>query len=145
MSKKSKKKKHKNRTKNTPINFMDSAVDKQYDMLIDEIKEMQYRMEKSDKKKKKKNKHKHDSDTFFFNNRSIKERKKIIKEMEDSNFFDRIRLTLQDIAPIVIIIAKLVAALIVAILSIDAIKKSISPNSLDKLQSIYGFSRSLSF
>ena len=62
---------------------------------------------------------------------------KLIKKMEDSNLLSRTQICLEDFKPICLIIARLIAALIVAILSIDVIKKYISPKTVKKLSGLY--------
>jgi hypothetical protein len=57
--------------------------------------------------------------------------------MEKTNFLGRIEDTLKKLVPCVILIAWLVAALIVAILSVEPIKRIIKPEMLNKLNSVY--------
>lgn len=58
--------------------------------------------------------------------------------MEGNNFLERIMNVLNDIAPIVVIIARLVASIILAILSVSSVKVNIKPETLSKLQFVYG-------
>ena len=63
--------------------------------------------------------------------------------MENTGFIDRIIKCFDEISPIVKLISRLVAALIVAILSVSQIKGRINKNTLNKLQNIYEFAMSV--
>ena len=63
--------------------------------------------------------------------------------MEDSNLFSRTESCLEDLRPICLIIARLIAALIVAILSIDAIKLYLKPETMEKMTRVYELAMSV--
>ena len=89
---------------------------------------------KARKKAKKKMKK---GNTFYDPRGEIRVREQIIREMEGGNFFDRVIQAIQDIRPICMMIARLVMALIVSILSIDSVKYRIKPDTLNTMHSVY--------
>ena len=93
-----------------------------------------------DWKKKLKNK----SGYYNMSDERAQARRKVIKSMEGSNLLDRIEQAFKDIVPIIILISRLVASLILAILSLDRIKVSISPQTLAKLNRVYKMAVSIS-
>ena len=133
----SKKKKKKNRI--YILQAVDKTLNRTYDELMEELQEMQLKLNLADKKlrKKAKKKSKKGSDFFSYEEERKKARKEILDQMEGTNFLDRVNKILGDLAPIVKVIARLVAALILAILSMDVVKISINPEMLAKLNYIY--------
>ena len=130
------KKKHK---KEEPILYrIDNSLDSKYESLLKEIEVMKADIVRADKKGKKqaKKKLKKQNDFYQFSY-EIKKRKEVVEKMERKNLFDKSEEAIQGIRPICILIARLVAALIIAILSIDLIKKYISPKTLGRLTSLY--------
>ena len=130
------KKKHK---KEEPILYrIDNSLDSKYESLLKEIEVMKADIARADKKGKNqaKKKLKKQNDFYQFSY-EIKKRKEVVEKMERKNLFDKIEEAIQGIRPICILIARLVAALIIAILSIDLIKKYISPKTLGRLTSLY--------
>ena len=67
----------------------------------------------------------------------------MVKEMEGKNFFDRIEKALKEFAPIIILISRLVAGLILSILSLEPVKRTIQPKTLNRMKSIYELSTSI--
>jgi hypothetical protein len=67
----------------------------------------------------------------------------MVDDWEKTDFLGRLETTLKQISPIISIIARLVVALILAFLSIDAIKETISPKTLRTLDKIYSMSMSM--
>ena len=65
------------------------------------------------------------------------------KEWEKTGFLDRTIGLLQEAAPIIKTIAKLVMALVIAFLSIDAIKSKIKPETVDKLSTVFHLAMSV--
>lgn len=131
-----KRKKHKDEV---PILYrIDNSLDKKYENVLKEIEVMKAEIDKADRKGKKlaKKKLKKNNDFYQFSY-EIKKRKEVVEKMERKNLFDKIEEAIQGIRPICVLIARLVAALIVAILSIDVIKKYISPKTVKKLSSLY--------
>lgn len=135
------KKKKKNKKKNISIlHEVDTSLNGTYDDLMKEIEEMQLRLNYADSKARKLAKKKGKKNPQFYNYDRLRkeEREKIISQMEGNNFLERIMNVLNDIAPIVVIIARLVASIILAILSVSSVKVNIKPETLSKLQFVYG-------
>lgn len=140
-----KKKKNKNKkTKKSIIllSEIDTSLDGKYNSLIEEIQEMQLKLNIADAKAMEKQRKKlirrdMGAIPYYVSKEKVKAREKILKDMEKTQFLDRIEDTFKNLAPCVILIARLVAALIVAILSIEPIKRIIKPALLDKLNSVY--------
>ena len=110
----------------------------------DEIEYLQMEWDRTRAKCKKKAKKKMKKNGGFYPYEyEMKERKKLIKKMEDSNLFSRTELCLEDFRPICLIIARLIAALIVAILSIDAIKLYLKPETMEKMTRVYELAMSV--
>ena len=112
---------------------------KTYDNIIQEIEDMQLQLYIADQKARKKAKKKMRKDPNYFKNSEerMKARREIIETMEGKNFFDRIEKVLKDIAPIVVLISRLVASLILSILSLDVVKMNIKPETLGKMKNVY--------
>lgn len=117
---------------------IDKSLDQKYVGLLEEIQFMQADIKREERKARKKAKKKMKKGNTFYDPRSeIRVREQIIREMEGGNFFDRVMQAIQDIRPICMVIARLVMALIVSILSIDSIKYRIKPNTLSNMHSVY--------
>ena len=140
MSKKKKKKQKKEKL----LYEVDNSLNAQYMGLKDEIEYLQMEWDRTRAKCKKKAKKKMKKNGVFYPYEyELKERKKLIKKMEDSNLFSRTELCLEDFRPICLIIARLIAALIVAILSIDAIKLYLKPETMEKMTRVYELAMSV--
>lgn len=135
MGKKKNKKKLKNIDKNLNI---------KYDELIREIDGMQKYLNKVDKKARKKAKKKANGDKDLYKRlykndiSRAKARCKMVKENE--TFFDNLDSTIKEVEPTAKIVSRIIAALIVSILSIEVVKVNISPEQLDVLDKIYNIS-----
>ena len=141
MSKKKKKKKQK---KDNLLFEVDNSLNSQYLGIKDEIEFLQMEWDRARIKCKKKAKKKmKKSGEFYPYEFEMKERKKLIKKMEDSNLLSRTQICLEDFKPICLIIARLIAALIVAILSLDAIKVYLKPETLSKMSKVYELAMSV--
>lgn len=118
---------------------IDKSLTGTYDDLVEEIQDMQYRLNIADQKARKKaKKHAKQGKEFCDYTKLRKQaREEVIGKMEGNNFFDRIMNVLNDVAPIVVLIARLVASLILAILSMDIVKVNIKPDTLVKMKGIY--------
>lgn len=139
MSKKKKKQK-----KEKLLYEVDNSLNAQYMGLKDEIEYLQMEWDRTRAKCKKKAKKKMKKNGGFYPYEyELKERKKLIKKMEDSNLFSRTESCLEDLRPICLIIARLIAALIVAILSIDAIKLYLKPETMEKMTRVYELAMSV--
>lgn len=144
--KKSKKKKKKKHGKESILDTIDYQIDQQYKQIIGDIEEIQYEIYLADQKKsrreKKKAKKKYGLDSkdlsgFQINAKSIAARIDAANKLTDETFVERILTMMQEIQPIVVIVARLICALICAILSITAVKASITKQGLDNLNNIY--------
>ena len=140
MSKKKKKKQKKEKL----LYEVDNSLNAQYMGLKEEIEYLQMEWDRTRAKCKKKAKKKMKKNGGFYPYEyEMKERKKLIKKMEDSNLFSRTESCLEDLRPICLIIARLIAALIVAILSIDAIKLYLKPETMEKMTRVYELAMSV--
>lgn len=144
-------KKKKNKKKNDSIlKEVDQSLDQTYQQLIDEIRSMQLRIEIADKKAKRKAKKKKNGKVYFnnelysTNDYRRKVRSDIIKELQGDSLLDRVMATINDLTPIVVIIARLIASLILAILSVDSVKVHIKPEFLNKMTNVYNAAMSVS-
>ena len=63
--------------------------------------------------------------------------------MESTDFLNRVEASLSQTGSIIITICRLVAALILAILSLEPVKALISKSSLGKMSKIYNFAMSV--
>ena len=124
---------------------LDKYMDTTYDSLQEEIEAMQIRIYLADQKARKKAKKKlkraksgkKELNTVDIMNIKRKAREEVLDDMGKSNFLDRVFNFLNDLSPVVQIIAKLVEALICAILSMDVVKINISPNMMQKINTVY--------
>lgn len=119
---------------------VDKTLTHTYDNLMEEIQCMQLMLNKADQKARKQAKKLAKKKNIGPVNYDVirkKAREEVVGQMESSNFLERIFTVLQDIAPIITIIARLVASLILAILSIDAVKMNIKPKTLESMDKVY--------
>ena len=133
------KKKKENKKPISIINEVDKTLNMTYDAIMSEIEELQLELYLAEEKARKKARKKIKKDPYYFDNslERIEARKEVIQRIEGTNLLDRIENVFKDICPIVIIIARLIASLILAILSFEPIKTHIKPETLSKLQKIY--------
>lgn len=116
----------------------DQSLDQKYVGLLEEIQFMQEDIKREERKAKKKAyKRMKKGNTFYDPHVEIQVRERVIREMEGSNFFERVTRAIEDLRPICLVIARLVMSLIVAILSIDAVKYRIKPDTLKTMHSVY--------
>lgn len=118
---------------------VDKSLDKTYEDLQEEIEDYQIRLRIADQKARKaakKAKKKH-LKSYEVEGIKKKARDEVLGKMKETSFLDRIETCLNDIVPIVIVIARLVASLILAILSLDCVKEHISPEMLNKMNFVY--------
>lgn len=133
----------KKKKKETGILYnVDMSLNSQYEGIKDEIEFLQEELKRADKKGKKKAKKKMKKGGFYPYHYELEAREKVIRKMEKSDLLSRTESCLNDLKPICTIIARLIAALILAILSIDAIKTMIRPDTLAKMGKIYEFAMS---
>lgn len=131
-------KKKKGKKKNNGILYtVDMSLNSQYEGIKDEIEFLQEELKRADKKGKKKAKKKMKKGGFYPYQYEIEAREKVLKKMEKTDLLNRTQTCLNELKPICIIIARLIAALILAILSIDAVKSVIKPETLSKMSKVY--------
>ena len=132
-------KKKKETKKVSILKEYDNMMNDTYDDLLEEIQDMQMIIASEDRKiaKKAKKAAKKGKGYYNVNQEKRKVRQHVIGKMESTNWMTRIMQILKDIAPIITIIARLVASLILSILSVDEVKVNISKATLAKLNNIY--------
>lgn len=119
---------------------VDKSLNGTYDDLMKEIEDMQLRLnfadQKARKKAKKMSKRKSKNPVDLENLRK-EARMEVIGKMESNNFLDRVMNILNDISPIIVVIGRLIASLILAILSLDCVKINIKPKTLETMKAVY--------
>lgn len=143
-----KKKKKKKKEKREPglLEEIDNNIYGQYKNMVENIKDIQYRIEEADRKATRKVKAK-----ALRNNdycvppvlERLEIRKRAVNELECNGIFDTVTQIIKDLIPIAKIIGRLVASLIVAILSVDRVKLFIKPKTLSKMDNIMKFALSI--
>ena len=133
------KKKKKQNKKISILKEYDSMMNDTYDDLLEEIQDMQMIIASEDRKiaKRAKKAAKKGKGYYNVNLEKRKVRQHVIGKMEETNWLDRIIQILKDIAPIIVVIARLVASLILSVLSVDEVTVNISKETLSKLNNIY--------
>ena len=133
------KKKGKKKKSISILQEVDKSLNGTYEDLMQEIEVMQLQLNIADNKARKKAKKKGKKNPTYYNYDKLRKeaREEVIRKMEGDNFLDRIYKILNDIAPVITIIARLVASLILAILSFTRIKVNIKPETLEKLNVVY--------
>jgi len=142
MSKKKKNKNKKNKKSIMLLSEIDSSMNGTYESLIEEIQEIQLKLNIADAKAMEKQRNKMirqemGAIPYYVSKDKVKAREKVLKQMETTNFLGRIEDTFKNLVPCVILIARLVAALIVCILSVEPIKRVIKPAMLNRLDTVY--------
>ena len=135
MSKKKKKKKS-----ISILKEVDKSLNGTYEDLIQEIEDMQLRLNYADQKARKKAKKlakKNGSGFYDYETLRKEARMEVVGMMESNNFIDRAMKVLNDIAPIIVVIGRLIASLILAILSLDSVKINIKPETLNGMNAVY--------
>lgn len=120
-------------------------LDKDFRKALTEIESYRIRLAEADKKaslKERRNINKR-TEEFYTGMESIKARSKMAKEWEKTGFLDRTIMMFEQVAPIIKTLAKLVMGLVIAFLSIDAIKTKIKPETVDKLSKIFHLAMSV--
>lgn len=134
----SKKKKNKKKLKK-----FDTKLNMKYSDLVKEINDMQKYLNKVDKKAKKKAKKKSNGDYNLYKKiykNDVSRAKARRKVMEDETFFDNLERTIKDVEPAAKFISRIIAGLIVTILSISFVQLNISPQQMETLDNIYRIS-----
>lgn len=130
--------KSKKKQEDNIIYQFDKTIDQKYVGLLEEIQFMQADIQREERKARKREKKRMKKGNTFYDPRAeIRVRQRVIREMEGNNFFDRVIEAVNDLRPICMMIARLVMSLIVSILSIDAVKYRIKPDTLNRMHSVY--------
>lgn len=130
------------------LSGVDKTIDKSYNSLLDEIRRYQLDIKLSDveaeKKQRKRLKKELGVIPYYCRKEQVEARKKVLEEMEAKKTFDRIELAFKNIVPVVVIIAKLVAALITSILGLKTSMGYINPTTLNRLNIIKSMASAIS-
>ena len=146
MGKKKKKKKYDYRR---DLKLLDRDMHDTYKNIIKDIKVMHEELYTEDMKAKKRAKKKAKGDKkkekYYYHNDYERKMKRLqkIKELEGSDLFDRVLYNMDGTASIVKIISRLVAALILAILSIEGMRYAIDDNTMRKMARVYEMSMNI--
>lgn len=144
MAKKNKKHKSTNH-KGGMLLSVDESMNQQYQNIIADIEDIQYEIYLEDKKANKKMRKKvKKGKGGFYNSASVSVREKAVKKLKKKGILDFVLDIIEDIKPIVIVIARLIGALICSILSLDIVKEHIGAKTLHKMQKIYKTCMSIS-
>ena len=120
------------------LDGIDMKLSRQHEAIIRDIEEIQYEIQRADKKKAKKAKKKLKNGKIgFYEVRSSKARIHAAKRLTSSDVVSVIKNILMDIKPIMVLLARLVAAIICSILSMDIVKRNIGKTTLGALESLY--------
>ena len=134
------KKKKKQQRSISILQEVDKSLNGTYEDLKKEIEDMQLRLNYADQKARKKAKKmaKKKGGKFYDYESLRKEaRMEVVGTMEGNNFLERAMKFLSDLSPIVVVIARLIASLILAILSLDIVKVNIKPKTLESMDAVY--------
>lgn len=134
------KNKKKNPKKSVSIlNGIDSTLNTTYEDIMKEIEEYQLELYLAEEKARRKARKKLKKDPYYFDTsiERINARKEVIQKIEGTSLLDRIQKLFKDICPIIVVISRLIASLILGILSFEPIKTHIKPETLAKLQGVY--------
>lgn len=138
-----KKNKHKDPESKGPsiLEGLDSTIDEQYKEIVTEVEDIQYEIYLADKKKyqKQRRKMKKKGRGSFYAPHSAKARKAACKRITADKIFNGIKKIFEELKPLWLLLARVVRLIICAILSMDIVKRKISKQTLDKLQSLYNF------
>lgn len=141
-----KKKKKKHKKSISILAEVDKTLDGTHDDLMKEIEEMQLKIAYADneaRKKAKKLAKKKGGKYYDYEKLRQEARMEVVGNMESTNFLERITRFLSDITPIIILIGRIVASLILSILSIDSVKMHIKPQTLESMNTVYKRAMSL--
>ena len=138
MSKEKKKKKKSTEKKGGLMYTVDDNLNRQYQDIIADIEDIQYEIYLEDQKANKKMRKKiKKGKGGFYNNASLEVRKKAVKKIKKQGILEFFLDIIEDLKPIVVIIARLIGALICSILSLDIVKAHIGNKTLDKMNKVY--------
>lgn len=132
-------KKKKKKPRDGLLTYIDESLDSSYDSVMKEVEMYQLQLLEADQKAKKKarKKMKEDPNYFTHSKERIKARKKVVQEMEEGSFFERVEAELKLLKPVVIILSRLVASVIVAILNFTPLQMYLKPETVKKMSNLY--------
>lgn len=135
----SSKKKKKKKQKGSLLDIIDESLDTSYDSVMKEVEIYQLQLLEADQKAKKKarKKMKKDPNYFEHSKERMNARKKVVKDMEEGSFFERVEAELKLLKPVVILFSRLVASVIVAILNFKPVQVYIKPETIRKMSNLY--------
>ena len=118
---------------------------KSFNDVLDDIECYRIQLAEADKKSRKESKKKINKRTeeFYTDMESIRCRMNMAKSWETSGFLDNVMEVLRTVTPIVRMIAKLVASLIIAFLSIKTIQEKIQPGTVSKIGQVFKLAMSV--
>lgn len=120
------------------LDGIDTALNKQFEEIVRDIEELQFQIDKADRKKAKKAKKKmKKGKVMFYDPKSKKARIRAANHITSEEVFGSIMNFLRDTKPIVVLLARLVAAIILAILSLDVVKRHISKQALGRMREMF--------
>lgn len=146
------KKKHKKKNIGTSRAILEyrqkskKQINKEFKKALDEIEDLRVSMYEADKRdadRRARRKINHDEAEFYTKLESVKTRKKISKKWKKTGFMDHIISLLNEISPLVKLLAKSIASLITLFLSIPFIKRHISPKMVEKISYVFDFAMSM--
>lgn len=141
-----KKKKHKYSDEEVfLLENIDKDIFSQYRSIKEDTERFQYQLMVADKKTRRKyNKAMKTGKPFNFKDcDSVKARKKVWKEIESSNLINRFMYLYQEWSPVMKLLGRCLALLIVAVLSVDMVKATISKDNLNKLDKLFNLAMSV--
>lgn len=139
------KKKKKKKKETSILVGVDNTLDYTYDSIKSEIEGYQYQiyLAEEEARKKVRKKLKKDPNYFETSVERLEARKDVIAKIESSSLLDRVEDAMKSLKPVVVLISRLVASLILAILSFTSIKTHIKPETLNKLEAVYKVAMSI--
>ena len=145
LGKKKKKKKKMSNEELSLLENIDFNIISQYKEIKEDIEDFQYQLARADRISRKKFKKAISKGKSFdySNSPSILERKRIAKELEDKGTLDTIIKLFSDVGPVLKLLGRCVSVFILALLSMDFVKKSISTDTMSKLDTIFKMSMSI--
>ena len=128
-------KKKKKKTSMNLLKEVDKSLENTYEDLMTEIQQIQLELNLKEKKAVKKQRKMLREDMGII--------QEYIEKIEEKNLLERVERCYKKIIPIVIVIARLVASLILSILSFAPVKWSMRPETLNKMNRVYQLSMAI--
>ena len=140
---KNKKKKKKKTEEETPLNLcrdkFDKELDNRYGEIYDEIQEMNKELYRADQKEIMRMRKTAEKGGFITDER-LKARINIIKRQDERGWFKKITDLIVDVidhSDVIRLFVRVVVSFLVSLLSLDTVKKYVSPGVLDCVDKIY--------